>query len=102
QEVLSMLPYELCQRHRVLPMAVDGNVLTLGVLDDPSTTILAAARAHVPSMDLAVVHIEAALYDEVMRSHGGVQGWTPETAASATVSKSEDVAPIVAIPRLDA
>jgi twitching motility protein PilT len=100
QDVLSMLPYDLCQRHRVLPMAVDGHLLTLGVLDEPSTTILAAARAHVPSMDLSIVHIEPGLYDELMRSHGGVKGWT-EDAKPAT-SKVADVAPLTTIPRLDA
>src|SRR5688572_17064571 len=46
QETLSLLPYELCQRHRVLPLQSDRNVLTLGVLDDPSPEILAAVRGH--------------------------------------------------------
>jgi twitching motility protein PilT len=98
-DVLSLLPYELCQRHRVLPLAVDKNLLTLGVLDDPSTTILSAARAHVPSMDISVVRIEPALYEQIMQTHGGVKGW-------AASEKSDSEAPAtrtqVQVPRLDA
>ena len=34
-EVLDMLPMELIQRHRILPLRVDDNVLTLGLVDPP-------------------------------------------------------------------
>src|SRR5262249_27541858 len=34
-EVLDLLPMELIQRHRVLPLRLEQNVLTLGVVDAP-------------------------------------------------------------------
>jgi twitching motility protein PilT len=95
-DTLSTLPFELCQRHRVLPMAVDGSTLTLGVLDDPSPAIIAAARGHVPALDIRPVRIDADLYDKLLSTHGGVKGWTskPGTVASAPPSARS--------PRLDA
>ena len=42
EDVLKLPPKEFCQRHRVLPLEVDGNVLTLGVIDDPSTAVVSA------------------------------------------------------------
>jgi twitching motility protein PilT len=94
QDLLSLLPYELCQRYRVLPMESAGNVLTLGVLDDPSPAVLAAVREHVPSMEIRAVHIEPALYDELLRTHGGVKEWKDSGARPAP-------APAAQSPRLD-
>ena len=34
-DVLNLIPKEFCQRHRVMPLEVDGNVLTVGVVDEP-------------------------------------------------------------------
>jgi twitching motility protein PilT len=96
QDILSLLPYELSQRHRVLPMATNGNVLTLGVLDDPSPAVIAAVREHVPSMEIRPVHIEPALYDELSRTHGGVKEWKDTAKAPAVV------VPGARSPKLDA
>ena len=98
QETLSLLPYELSQRHRVLPMAVEGSVLTLGVLHEPSPAVLAAVRDHVPSMDIRLVSIEPALYDELSRTHGGVKEWKDTARAEAPPV----VVPGARSPKLDA
>jgi len=71
-DVLKLIPKEFCQRHRVLPLEVDGNVLTVGVVDDPSTAIVSAIRKHVPSMELNTVRTDLPFFNEVMQTHSGV------------------------------
>ena len=72
EDVLKLLPKEFCQRHRVLPLEVDGNVLTLGVIDDPSTAVVSAVRKHVPSMELHTVRAELPYFNDVMQTHSGI------------------------------
>lgn len=43
-EVLNMLPMELIQRHRIVPLRVEANVLTLGLVDPPTTQVMTAVR----------------------------------------------------------
>ncbi|HJS75483.1 MAG TPA: PilT/PilU family type 4a pilus ATPase [Vicinamibacteria bacterium] len=71
-DVLKLIPKEFCQRHRVLPLHIDGNVLTVGVVDDPSTAIVSAIRKHVPSMELNTVRTDLPFFNEVMQTHSGV------------------------------
>jgi twitching motility protein PilT len=96
-EVLGLLPFEFVQRHRVLPLEVKGNALTLGVVDDPTTATLSAVRSHTPGMDLHVVRIDLAFFSEALKSRAGVKEWTgrmPVVAAAA--------APEPRSPKLDA
>ncbi len=81
-DVLKLLPKEFCQRHRVLPLEVDGNVLTLGVIDDPSTAVVSAIRQHVPSMELRTVRAELPYFNEVMQTHSGVHTIPQDTSES--------------------
>jgi len=71
-DVLKLIPKEFCQRHRVLPLEVDGNILTVGVVDDPSTAVVSAIRKHVPSMELNTVRTDLPFFNEVMQTHSGV------------------------------
>ncbi len=72
-DVLRLIPKEFCQRHRVMPLEVDGNVLTVGVVDDPSTAVVSAIRKHVPAMELVTVRTDLPFFNEVMQTHSGVQ-----------------------------
>src|SRR5688500_10840029 len=74
-EVLDMLPMELIQRHRILPLRVDQNVLTLGFVDAPSTQVLTAVRGLLPSLEGRPVRVEPRFFDEVLNRHGGLPGW---------------------------
>jgi CRP-like cAMP-binding protein len=51
-EVLDMLPMELIQRHRIMPLRVDGNVLSLGFVDAPSTQVITAVQGLLPSLEV--------------------------------------------------
>jgi hypothetical protein len=53
--VLKLIPKEFCQRHRVLPLEVDGNVLTVGVVaiprprSSPPSASMSPAWSSIPS-----------------------------------------------------
>lgn len=94
-EALALLPVELCKRHRVLALAVDGNVLTLGQVDDPSAQIVHAVREHLPSLDVRSVHVALAPFNEIMRTRAGVVGWVAPEGQAAP-------APSPRSPKLDA
>ena len=99
-EALALLPVELCQRHRVLALRVDGRVLTLGHVDDPTSQVILAVREHVPGLDVQSVHVELGAFNQVMRARGGAQGWMQE----GHVGEPAALAPLLirCSPRLDA
>jgi twitching motility protein PilT len=86
-EVVSVLPFEFVQRHRVVPLKQEGNVLTLGLVDDPSSQVLRSVHEQVPGVEIHPVRVSAQAFGEVLRAHGGVAGWraapaAPEAAAA--------------------
>lgn len=87
-DVLALLPMEMVQRHRVLPLEVDGKVLTVGLVDDPSSAVLGAIQERVPSLDLNPVRIDAGYFNEVLQGHAGVEGWSRPGAAALTDAPS--------------
>jgi twitching motility protein PilT len=97
-DVVNLLPVELCQRHRVLPLEVDGNVLTLGLVDDPARHVIRAVREHAPGMELHTVRLDVGFFNEVMQAHAGVAGWTAKEAEAAPAAAR----PAGRSPRLDA
>ncbi|MBN2371012.1 MAG: PilT/PilU family type 4a pilus ATPase [Vicinamibacteria bacterium] len=96
-DVLKLLPMELMQRHRILPIEATGNVLTLGLLDDPTSQAMSAAREHLPGMELRTVRIDIGFFNEVMGSRAGV----PALSGPKQAQTVEALAP-PASPRLDA
>ena len=82
-ETVGLLPSPFIARHRVLPLKVEGNVLTLGVVDDPNPSVVSLIRQLVPGLELRPTRIEPALVDEALKTLGGTRG---RTASSATGS----------------
>jgi twitching motility protein PilT len=74
-DVLDMLPMELIQRHRILPLRVDENVLTLGMVDPPTTQVITAVQGLLPSMEVRPLRIETEFFNDVLNRHGGLKGW---------------------------
>jgi twitching motility protein PilT len=74
-EVVSLLPLEFVQRHRVIPLKQEGTVLTLGLVDDPSSQVLRSVHEQIPGVEVRPVKISAQAFGEVLRAHGGVAGW---------------------------
>jgi twitching motility protein PilT len=86
-EVLDLLPVELLQRHRVLPLKLEGNQLTLGFVDEPTTQVMEAVRQLLPSLDLRPVRVDVPFFNEVLRSRAGVKELRQKAAAAAAPSK---------------
>jgi twitching motility protein PilT len=95
REALELLPVDLCKRHRILPLSVSGNVLTVGHVDDPSSQVISAVREHAPSFEIESVHVDLAAFNEIMRTRAGAEGWAQAKGAPAPV-------PSPSSPRLDA
>ena len=74
-EILDLLPMEMIQRHRVLPLRLDDNVITLGVVDAPTTKVIKAIHDLLPALELKPVQIQADFFSEVLSRHGGVKGF---------------------------
>jgi twitching motility protein PilT len=80
-DVLDMLPVELMQRHRVLPLRVDENVFTLGVVDTPTSQVIKAVNDLLPSLEIKVVQIQADFFNDVLSRHSGVKGFAGKAPA---------------------
>jgi hypothetical protein len=87
EDVLDLLPVELLQRHRVVPVALQGNALTLGFVDEPTTQVLEAVRQLLPSLELRPVRIEVAFFNEIMRSHAGVKELREKSAPASVPAR---------------
>lgn len=72
EKALKLLPIEFMKRHRVLPIKKEGNQLTLGFVDEPSSSVLQSVRGILTSMELLPVRIEASIFESAMRTHSGV------------------------------
>jgi twitching motility protein PilT len=79
-EVLDLLPLDFRARYRVVPLEIDGNVLTLGLVDDPGRHLIRAVREHMPGMELHPTRIDSAFFDQAMHSVAGVKEWKEGTA----------------------
>ncbi len=75
-EVVAMLPLDFIERHRVVPLVQNGNVLTVGFVDDPSAKVLSAVRQSLPGMDIRPLRIPAEKFSEVLTSFAGVKDWS--------------------------
>jgi twitching motility protein PilT len=90
-EVLDLLPVELLQRHRVLPLALEGNVLTLGLVDEPTTQVMEAVRQLLPSLELRPVRIDVPFFNDVLKARAGVKELRQKTTAAVPSSTPRSV-----------
>ncbi len=97
-EVIHMLPIDFIIRHRVLPLQMEGNVLCIGFVNDPTSIVINSVRRFTASMELKMVHIDHSYFDEVMRDQAGVKGWDEP---SEEPEIDETTAYHVSSPRLD-
>jgi len=97
-EVLDLLPMELIQRHRVLPLKLEENLLTLGVVDAPTSQVIKAVHDLLPALELRPVQIPADFFNQVLSQHGGVKAFAAEKGAAAAPREAE---PVGRSPRLE-
>ncbi|GDX79327.1 hypothetical protein LBMAG42_11380 [Deltaproteobacteria bacterium] len=94
---IALLPLELLQRHRIVPLELSGNVLKVGFVHDPTPAILAAIRLHTPGMELRTSRVSERLLESVLAGRAATPGWTGPAAPAVTASASAPTSP-----RLDA
>jgi twitching motility protein PilT len=88
-EALVLLPYEFMMLHRVVPLAVEGQVATIGCADQPSAELIDRIRTHLPAMEVRIVHLDGRRVSEILKSRaGGVQPQdSGPTADSSTLER---------------
>ncbi len=62
------LPVPFMMRHRILPLQMSNNVLTVGFVDDPEARVVNAVHNYVPGVKLRTVQIGKDYFDRVMSS----------------------------------
>jgi CRP-like cAMP-binding protein len=90
EETLKLLPIDFMKRHRVMPIKKEGSRLTLGFVDEPSSSVLHSVRGILTGIELLPVRIDSVLFESVMKSHSG----TPEKSEAAPHKKSSAAGPI--------
>ena len=99
QDVVSMLPADLMQRFRILPMSTDGSSLTLGFVDDPNPRVLDGVRRLLPGFEIHPVRIGLELFHEAMGSGAGVEPLVSSAAGATSTTgatTSQSVGPSAA------
>jgi len=79
--LLELLPREFMVRHRVVPLAMEGAMLTVGLADEPSPELLGRLRTHLPGMELRPVHLGAGQLGLLLGGHAGVGDARAEAVA---------------------
>lgn len=93
-----VLPAVFMRRHRVLPMGIDENTLTLGCVDDLEPQVINAAQQFVPGLEIVTVGIDAETFTAAMQ-----QRFLPAFAIdeSGEPTESTAVSPMSTAGRLD-
>jgi len=87
--IQNLLHVEFVQRHRVLPLSLDGNILSLGFVEDPTPKVIALVREQLPGMELRPVVIDMSTYNSALQSASGVAALS--APASITEPELSDV-----------
>ncbi|MBK06599.1 MAG: hypothetical protein CL920_23150 [Deltaproteobacteria bacterium] len=67
---LHQLPIQFIQRHRILPLRMDGNVFRVGFVDDPDVGVLNTIKRMLPGAELRVCNLSYQTFQDVLRTHG--------------------------------
>ena len=87
-ELLELLPVSFIQRHRVVPLKLDGQELTLGFVDPATSQVMGAVQAQLPTFEIHGVRVSSEAFDKVMGAHGGVAGVGAAVAPAVAAPRS--------------
>jgi len=90
EDLLGLLPLEFVKRHRLLPLAVDGTIITIGFVHNPTPEAVQRIRNLLPSMQVHPVHIEPARFDEVLSTRVG-KATAPASETTADPALLENI-----------
>ena len=74
-EVIKKIPMDFIIRHRVLPLDMKGNILRIGFVDEPSSSIVNSVRQFLPGMELQLLSIEKFFFNNALRLQSGLDEW---------------------------
>ena len=92
-DALALLPMPFVQRHRAVPLSQDGQAVTVGFVDDPSSPALTAIHEQLPGVEVRAVRVTAAAFDSLLSAQGGVSAWRGPAAAPAPAPAPERRSP---------
>ena len=64
---LALLPEPFQARHRAVPLRFEANVLTVGVVEDPSRALVTAIRQQLPGVTVRTVRVRANTLERLLR-----------------------------------
>ncbi len=85
---IKMLPIDFIIRHRVLPLHVEGSVLSIGFVNDPIPSVLNSVRRTLSGMKLKMVHIDNEYFDEILKKQAGLEEWDKPLVAAKKTKKA--------------
>ncbi len=94
-----LLPLAVLQRFRVLPLRAEGNNVSVGFVDEPTPSALAAIRQNLPSSELKTSRIPVSVWDAALKGLAGDEQWSKPDAPDTFAPTAH---PTGGSPRLDA
>lgn len=89
REAQNLLSMEFIQRHRVLPLKVEANVLHLGFVEDPTPQVVNMVRDLLPGMELRPVVIDVGTYNSALQAAAGTESKLSEEATETISDQPE-------------
>jgi len=80
----SLVPVDFIQRHRVLPLKAEGNILELGFVEDPTPQAMSLLREMLPGMELRTCIIDSMSFDTALKAFGGAVDMPTDVEEVAT------------------
>jgi len=77
--IQNLLHIDFIQRYRVLPLNLDGNIMQLGFVEDPTPKVISLVQEQLPGMELRPVVIDTATFNSTLQSTSG----TPELVSTS-------------------
>jgi pilus retraction protein PilT len=89
EETFSLLPIDFIQRHRVMPLRVEGNHVTLGITEEVSNSILIRVEGLLSGMEVIPVCMDQRLFAKIIRHYTS----TPASSTDVKPPPLQQVAP---------
>lgn len=70
-DIMHFLPFDFIQRHRVLPLNVEGNTLYVGFIEDPTPRVVTLIKDQLPGMEIRPLIIDVESFELALTPSGG-------------------------------
>jgi len=67
KKVAELLPLPFVERHRVVPLEIEGETLKLGFAEAPTPSVMASIRQFVPGMVFEPIQLEGPQFEEILQ-----------------------------------